>query len=96
MDKYTEDKEAKFNFFQKEMMKQKEKALNKLSFISKDEDIQEKFAKMILSAESECCMYSGEFVEYFDLDDLDKFAIWDHLDWFTEEYIKVKNIEEMV
>lgn len=69
-----------------QMEEHKKKCLKKLSFVSKDENIQEKFAKMMIDAEQEGCIYADDFMSYFDIDDLDKFAILGDLECFTEEF----------
>jgi hypothetical protein len=93
MDKYTENEQAKFDYYENEMHKHKQRSLKKLSFISNETDIQDKFAKLLIDAEVEGCIYSEDFISYFDLDDLDKFAILEDLQCFIEEYNAQKESE---
>ena len=93
MDRYTEDKQARLDFFSNEMLKHKEECLKKLKFVSSEYDIQEKFAKMVIDAECEGCVYAEDFISYFDIDDLDKFAILEDLECFIEEYNAKKESE---
>lgn len=76
-----------------QMEKHKEKCLKKFSFISSEYDIQDKFAKMMIDAESEGCIYAEDFMSYFDINDLDKFAILEDLECFIEEYNAQKESE---
>lgn len=86
MDRYTEDFNRDKDFYYLEMIKHKEICLKKLRFISSDMDVQEKFAKMIIEAECEGCIYADDFIAYFDIEDIDKMAILEDLECFIEEY----------
>jgi hypothetical protein len=76
-----------------QMEEHKKKCLKKLSFVSKDENIQEKFAKMMIDAEQEGCIYADDFMSYFDIDELDRYAILEDLENFIIEYKEQKENE---
>jgi len=97
MNNYEENYQDFINNFYDSMSYQmeehKKRSLKKFSFISESEDIQEKFVKMLIDAEGEGCIYAEDFMSYFDIENIDKFAVLEDLESFIEEYKEKKENE---
>lgn len=88
MDKYMEDECARAEFFEGLISNHKKEVLKKFDWLSKDDDINEKFITMLMQAECEGCDYAEEFVQHFNLTELDKAAMFDCSDIFIQQYLE--------
>ena len=89
MDLYNEKEQAQYDYFYNEMIDCKENALKKFKSISGDSDILEKFAKMLIDADSECCESAYYFLfDFFGITEIEKFAILEHFDKFRSLLIE--------
>lgn len=80
-------------YYSKMMESIKRRALTKFECISKNEDVQFKFAKMLLEARYESCENAEYFIESFGITDIETAAIYDDIDCFTEIYLQEQELD---
>ena len=80
-------------YYSKLMEEIKRRALTKFECISKNEDTQFKFAKLLLEARYESCENAEYFLESFGITELETAAIYDDIDCFTEIYLADRELD---
>lgn len=80
-------------FYYEKMMEVQKEAFAKFKSFSTDERKIYRFAHMLLQAEAEELDGASYFLQEFDIDNLDKWAILEDLELFTEEYDQIKELD---
>lgn len=93
MDRYTEDENAKNEFFHNEMMNTKRNALLKIKYMTKDEKFLEMIADLIVFGYGEGLKEAVKLKDELEFDDLDHLAIIEDQKCFEIEYNELKEME---
>ena len=82
-------------FYYDKMMDAQKEAFAKFQKFSTDDREIYKFAHMLLEAESEGVRWVDHFLDVFDINNLDKWAILEDLPLFIEEYNELAELDYM-
>lgn len=82
-------------FYYDKMMEAQKEAFAKFHKFSTDEIEIYKFAHMLLEAEYEGVTWVDHFLDVFDINNLDKWAILEDLPLFIEEYNELAELDYM-
>lgn len=82
-------------FYYEKMIEAQKEAFAKFKSFSTDERKVYRFAHMLLQAEAEEIDGASYLLQEFDINNLDRWAILEDIDLFSEEYDQIKELDYM-